>query len=65
MNLIKPQPEASEAKQALAWLAENKNHALDDSGLNDIVRLLIFKVNELTTEVTFLRNRVENIDRML
>ncbi len=65
MKLIEPQPATHEATQALKWLAEKDNHGLDESGLTDIVRLLISKVNELAFETQYLRNRVNNTDRLL
>lgn len=44
---------------------QGENHGLDESGLTDIVRLLISKVNQLGSEVEFLRNRVNNHDNII
>lgn len=65
MERITPQPESHDAKGALEWLSEKENHALDESGLNDIVRLLINKVNQLASEVEYLRNRVNQHDSFI
>lgn len=65
MKKIEPQPASHDAKRALEWLAEKENHGLDESGLTDIVRLLICSVNQLSQEVDFLRNRVNQQDTFL
>lgn len=62
MESIKPQPQTHDAQQALKWLCEGNNHGLDESGLSDIARLLIDKINQLAWEVDFLRNRVNQLD---
>jgi len=65
MEKITPQPQSHDAKRALEWLAEKENHGLDESGLTDIVRLLINKVNQLSSEVDYLRNKVNQHDSFI
>lgn len=65
MERITPQPTSHDAQQALKWLCEGDNHALDESGLNDIARLLIAKINQLGSEVEYLRNRVNQLDILI
>lgn len=65
MEEIKPQPASHDAQQALKWLCEGNTHALDESGLNDLVRLMIDKINQLGREVEYLRNRVNQHDSLL
>ena len=62
MEKITPQPAYHEAKKALEWLSEKENHGLDESGLTDVVRLLISKVNQLSGEVDYLLNRIKQQD---
>lgn len=65
MEKITPQPESHDPQIALKWLAEKENHMLDTDGLSDIVRVLISKINQLSGEVDYLRNRVNQHDSFI
>ena len=65
MKTIEPQPAEGNADIALNWLSEKENHMLDDSGLSGIVRILICRVNQLSTEVDYLRNRINQHDSFI
>jgi hypothetical protein len=45
------EPISSDDELSIKWLLKNKNHGLDFYGLISAVRILINKVNELTSEV--------------
>jgi hypothetical protein len=62
MEKITPQPASNDAKESLKWLSEEENNSLRDDGLTDIVRLLISKLNQLSGEVDYLRNRINQLD---
>lgn len=64
MERITPTPTSHDAQQALKWLCEGDTHILDESGLNDLARLLIAKINQLGSEVEYLRNRVNQLDSL-
>lgn len=53
LTRIEPEPEiwTEIGDHELEWLSKSKNHGLEHPGLTTLVRLLIHKVNELTSEV--------------
>lgn len=62
---IEPQPEIIPYEKPLSWLAEKNNHGLDESGLSDLIRLLIASNNDLEKRVVHLERRVEQLDRLV
>lgn len=65
MKKITPEPNHHEATRALDWLSHSDINSVDESGLNDIVRLLIARINQLSGEVDFLRNVVNRHEDLL
>ena len=39
-------------EQSLKWLAQSKDNGLHESGLNDVIRYLLKKVNELEQKIS-------------
>lgn len=65
MTKITPQPTHTDCKPALDWLAESEINTAWDYQCTALIRLLIAKVNELSTEVDYLRNRTNQHDSFL
>lgn len=65
MDKIQPQPKLREAESALQWLANHDNGVLRDDQLSDLIRMLINKINQLSHEVDYLRNRSNQHDALI